>query len=133
MVELGLENFATDLANAHNFWNRSAFLKKHQILSAEKFKESFSGNSVKLSDFRVFSSFETLPGCQAYSHIEIRNKKLEQTTAYSCIDHVWNKYSISTILSKSWSVTRYYQVMVTKFEQLTQTKQNDNNKCISQP
>ena len=39
-------------------------------------------------------------GYQAYSHIEIQNMKLEQTTAYSCIDHVWSEYSISTILSK---------------------------------
>ena len=151
MLELGLGHFATDLANARNFWNRSTFLKKHQILSTEKFKESFSGNSVKLSDFRVFSSFETLPGCLAYSHIEIQNMKLEQTTAYSCIDHVWNKYSISTILSKlklyfknNTNIGSILEVLVCDqvlpgngnkaravAEQLTQTKQNDNNKCIS--
>ena len=35
-----------------NFWNRSTFLKKHQILS-RRLKESFSGNSVKISDRRT--------------------------------------------------------------------------------
>ena len=31
-------------------------------------KEYFSGNSVKISDCRVFSLFETLPGCRAFRH-----------------------------------------------------------------
>ena len=39
-------------ANEQNFWNRSSFLKKHQILS-RRLKESFSGNSVKISDYRA--------------------------------------------------------------------------------
>ena len=46
------------LANEHNFWNRSTFLKKH-LISSRSFKESFSGNSVKISDCRAFSPVET--------------------------------------------------------------------------
>ena len=55
------------LAHKHNFWNRSTFLKKHQILSRSP-KESFSGNSVKISDCRAFSPFKILPGCRAFRH-----------------------------------------------------------------
>ena len=40
------------LANEQNFWNRSTFLKKHQIQS-RRLKESFSGNSVRISDCRA--------------------------------------------------------------------------------
>ena len=57
------------LANQHNFWNRSAFLKKHQIPSRSS-KEPFSGNSVKICDCRAFSLFKTLPGYQAFRHSE---------------------------------------------------------------
>ena len=48
------------LANEHNFWNRCSFLKKHPILS-KSLKESFSGTSVKTSDFWAFmhQSIET--------------------------------------------------------------------------
>ena len=49
------------LANQHNFWSLSTFLKKHQILS-RSLTESLSGNSVKISDCREFSPFKTLPG-----------------------------------------------------------------------
>ena len=42
------------LANQHNCWSRFAFLKKHQIPSRSS-EESFSGNSVKISDCRAFS------------------------------------------------------------------------------
>ena len=59
------------LANEHNFWNCFTFLKKHQI-SSRSLKESFSGNSVKISDCRVFSPFETLPGCRAFRHSEFK-------------------------------------------------------------
>ena len=58
------------LANEHNFWNRSTFLKKHHIPS-RSLKESFSGNSVKISDCWAFSPFETLPGCRAFRHSEL--------------------------------------------------------------
>ena len=40
------------LQKEQNFWNHSTFLKKHQILS-RRLKESFSGNSVKISDCRA--------------------------------------------------------------------------------
>ena len=40
------------LAKEQNFWNRSTFLKKHQIL-LRRLKESFSENSVKISDCRA--------------------------------------------------------------------------------
>ena len=42
------------LTNQNNCWSRFAFLKKHQIPSRSS-KESFSGNSVKISDCRAFS------------------------------------------------------------------------------
>ena len=48
--------FFRHLANEHNFWNRSTFLKKHQIPS-RSLKESFRGNSRKISDCRAFSPF----------------------------------------------------------------------------
>ena len=35
-------------------------------MSSRSLKESFSGNSVKISDFRAFSPFKTLPGCRAF-------------------------------------------------------------------
>ena len=60
------------LANQHNFWNRSAFPKKHQIPSRSS-KESFSGNSVKISDCRAFSLFKTLPG--PAGHLDTAKKK----------------------------------------------------------
>ena len=55
------------LVNEHNFWNRSTFLKKHQIPS-RSVKESFSGDSLKISDCWAFSPFKTLPSCQAFGH-----------------------------------------------------------------
>ena len=60
------------LAHQHNFWSRSAFLKKHRIPS-RCLKESISGNSVKISNCRAFSPFKTLPGCRAYSHSVYEN------------------------------------------------------------
>ena len=51
----------------NNFWNRSTFLKKHER-PCKSFKESFRGNSVKISDCRAFSPFKTLPACGAFSH-----------------------------------------------------------------
>ena len=72
------------LANKQNFCKRFTFLKKHQI-SSRSLKESFSGNSVKLSDCRAFSPFETLPGCRAFSRhsvclklsfLEVKTKNL---------------------------------------------------------
>ena len=59
--------FFHHLANERNFRNRSTFLKKHQIPS-RSLRESFSGNSLKMSDYRAFSPFETLPGCWTFRH-----------------------------------------------------------------
>ena len=38
-------------------------------------KESFSGNSVKISDCRAFSLFKTLPGCRGFRHSEKKTFK----------------------------------------------------------
>ena len=76
MPKLGY--FRRHLANKHNFWNRSAFLKKHQIQIPSR--SLFSGNSVKISDCRVFSPFKTLRGCLACTLvIQIRKNQSEQT------------------------------------------------------
>ena len=48
--------FFHHLASEHNFWNRSTFLKKHHI-SSRSWKESFSRNSVKISDCWACSPF----------------------------------------------------------------------------
>ena len=65
------------LAHQHNFWNRSAFLKKHQIPS-RSLKESFSGNSVKISDCRHLVD---LRPCSAAGHLDTAKKKtFEQTS-----------------------------------------------------
>ena len=40
---------------------------KHQI-SSRNLKQSFRGNSVKISDCRAFSPFKTLPGCLEFRH-----------------------------------------------------------------
>ena len=47
--------------------SQSGPLKKHQI-PWRSLKESFRGNSVKISDCRAFSPFKTLPGCRAFRH-----------------------------------------------------------------
>ena len=54
------------LANEHNFWNRSTFLKKHQI-SSRSLKEYFSGNSVKISDSQQLGH---LRPCPAAGHLD---------------------------------------------------------------
>ena len=69
-------------AHKHNFWNRSIFLKKHQILSS-RLKESFSGNSVKISDCGAFTPFKTLPGCRAFRHSEIFSELFAVCFPYS--------------------------------------------------
>ena len=55
------------LANEPNCWDRSTFLKKHQIPS-RSLKECFSGNPVKSPDYRAFNLFKPLPGCRAFIH-----------------------------------------------------------------
>ena len=56
------------IANEHIKVLESLYIsKKHQIPS-RSLKESFTGNSVKISDCRAFSPFKTLPGCGAFSH-----------------------------------------------------------------
>ena len=39
-------------------------------------KEPFGCNSVKISDCQAFSLFETVPGCRAFGHSEIKGNKL---------------------------------------------------------
>ena len=55
------------LGHQHNFWNRSVFLKKYQIPSGS-LKESFSGNSVKISDCRTF--YSPFRPCPAAGHLD---------------------------------------------------------------
>lgn len=49
-----------------NFWNRLTFLKSSDVPRSSE--EPFSWSSVKISGCRVFSLFETVPGCRAFSH-----------------------------------------------------------------
>ena len=52
--------------------NRLAFLNQHLIFLGS-LKEPIGGNSVKISNGRAFSLFETVLGCQAFSHIVLKN------------------------------------------------------------
>ena len=67
-----MENWASFVILHSNiiFWNRSAFLRKHQIPS-RSLKESFSGNSLEISECRAFSPFKTFPGFRAFRRCNI--------------------------------------------------------------
>ena len=48
-------------------WNFLTFLNK-DLKFLRKLEEPSHGNSVKISDYRAFSLFETVLGCRALSH-----------------------------------------------------------------
>lgn len=41
-----------------------------------RFNEQFSGILVRISKYWAFSLFETVPGCRAFGHSEIKGNKL---------------------------------------------------------
>ena len=56
-------------------WNRSKFLSKNLIF-LKSLKQPSGGNSVKISDCRAISVFDTMPGCRAFSYSAEKGNKL---------------------------------------------------------
>ena len=89
-----------------NIWNRLTFPNKHiilegwkQISGIRRLKEPFDGNSVEISHCRVFTLFETVPGCRTLSHnvncnlfVELLFKNCEQIKCFHVVKHWSIKY-----------------------------------------
>ena len=95
-----LEEFI-QLKKKINIWNRLTFPNKHiilegwkQISGIRRLKEPFDGSSVEISRCRVFTLFETGPGCCTLSHnvncnlfVELLFKNSEQIKCFHVVKH----------------------------------------------
>ena len=63
----------------NNFYNRTAFLNKHQILST-RFDVAFCGNSVNKFHCRVFSLFETMTRGSQIKTLAIEPNRWDRST-----------------------------------------------------